>query len=98
MMPDILHREVSAHPAEFRRGLNLAFPGRVEDVGDVLRVPAADGEDAALEIHLTVGAPRAIASIRLPTLFVAIRFTAGSEAARQRMLAHMDRAMHRGGG
>lgn len=88
-------REVSAHPQEFKRGLALAFPGRVVDHGNLLR---ADDGTAALEIQLTVGAPRAIANLRLPTLFVKIVGTAGTMEQQQHMLKHMDRAMHRGGG
>jgi hypothetical protein len=88
-------REVSAHPQEFKRGLALAFPGRVDDQGHVLR---ADDGTAALEIQLTVGTPRAIANIRLPTLYVNILGTAGTPEQQQNMLKHMDRAMHRGGG
>jgi hypothetical protein len=36
--------------------------------------------------------------LRLPTLRARIRFTAGSEAACRRMLEHLDRVTHRGGG
>jgi hypothetical protein len=51
-----------------------------------------------MEISLVEGPPRTFAKLRLATLFVSIRFTAGSEEAQQRMLAQMDQAMHRGGG
>lgn len=99
-MPDkpptsTLQREVSASPEEFRRGLLLAFPGNVMGQGKTLSI--ANGH-AAMEISLVTGPPRTIANLRLPTLFVSIRFTAGSAEAQQNILAHMDRAMHRGGG
>ncbi len=99
-MPDkpptsTLQREVSASPDEFRRGLSLAFPGHVTEKGNIFNV---DTGSAAMEISLSVGSPRAIANLRLPTLHVNLRFTAGSATAQQEMLAHMDRAMHRGGG
>ncbi len=90
-----LEREVSAHPGEFRHGLLLAFPGCVTEVGGMLRVAAGP---AAMEIFLTPLAPRVIAALRLPSLQVIIRFTAGTPAEQQAMLARMDRAMHRGGG
>ncbi len=51
-----------------------------------------------MEISLVEGPPRTIANLRLPTLHVTLRFTAGSTAAQQEMLVRMDRAMHRGGG
>jgi len=99
-MPDklptsALQREISATPDEFRRGLLLAFPGKVKEPGNTLNIAASN---AAMEISLTVGPARTIANLRLPTLFVSIRFTAGSTEAQQSMLAQMDRAMHRGGG
>jgi hypothetical protein len=99
-MPDkpptsALQREISANPDEFRRGLLLAFPGKVTGQGNTLNIAASK---AAMEISLTVGPTRTIANLRLPTLFVSIRFTAGSAEAQQSMLAQMDRAMHRGGG
>jgi hypothetical protein len=92
---DTLLREVSAAPEEFRRGLLLAFPGNVTGQGNTLNIATGN---AAMEISLTVGPARTIANLRLATLFVSIRFTAGSAEAQQRMLAQMDRAMHRGGG
>lgn len=99
-MPDkpptsALQREVSATPEEFRRGLLLAFPGKVTGQGNIFNI---DSGSAAMEITVSLGSPRAIANLRLPTLHVTLRFTAGSTAAQQEMLARMDRAMHRGGG
>jgi hypothetical protein len=90
-----LEREVSALPGEFRHGLLLAFPDSVSEDDGMLRVVAGP---AAMEICLTPLAPRVIASLRLPRLQVNIRFTAGTPAEQQAMLARMDRAMHRGGG
>jgi len=92
---ELLQREISATPDEFRRGLLLAFPGQVEATEHTCLVTTAT---TAMEIRLNAGSPRIIAKLRLPTLQISIRFTAGDTAARQEMLAHMDRAMHRGGG
>jgi hypothetical protein len=91
----ILEREISIPPAEYKRALALAFPGQVRDAGDCLRV---DAGGTALEIKLTSGPPRVIASIRLPTLYVSMRFSGGGRELQQRVLAQMDLAMHRGGG
>lgn len=96
-MPDIqsLQREVSTEPGEFIRILRMAFPGRVEQAGDFFRI---DNGSTTMEISLAVGQVRRIANLCLPTLHVGIRFTAGTADEQQKMLAHMDRAMHRGGG
>ena len=99
-MPDkpptsTLQREVSAAPDEFRRGLLLAFPGNVTGQGNILNIASGN---AAMEISFVTGPPRSIANLRLPTLFVSIRFTTGSEDEQKALLAQMDRAMHRGGG
>ncbi len=92
---ETIEREVWATPEEFRHGLELAFPGRVSAHDGVLRV---DGGKAAMEIALTVMAPRAIALLNLPRLKVSIRMTAGTLEQRAAMLTRMDVAMHRGGG
>lgn len=102
-MPDphtnnTLHREVSASIAEFRHGLQRAFPAEFATAaaqGDPLRV---DADGATMEIALSEAAPRTIALLSLPTLHVTIRFVAGSPAQQQALLARMDRAMQRGGG
>ena len=91
----MLEREVSASPEEFLRGLRATFPGRVTEASGGISV---DGDGAVMKIALVPGAPRAIALLRLPTLRVSIRFAAGTPAQQADMLAHMDRAMHRGGG
>lgn len=90
-----LTREVSATRAEFRHGLAQAFPHGVEEDGNCFRL--SDGT-TALEIELTPQPSRHIAALCLPVLRVAIRFTAGSPAQQQALLARLDRAMHRGGG
>jgi hypothetical protein len=90
-----LEREVTATHGEFLRGLRLAFPGRVEEIDGRLCI---DDGQAAMAIALTVLPERRIALLRLPNLAVHIQFTRGSRAAQEAMLAHMDRAMHRGGG
>lgn len=93
--PEVPERDVSASPAEFRHGLALAFGDRITG-GPERYVIAADG--AAMEIDVEVGPPRVIAVLRLPTLRVRIRFTAGNAAQRKALLERMDRAMQRGGG
>lgn len=92
---DSLHREVTATRAEFLRGFGAAFPGYVESGPE--HYVARHGP-AVMEIRLLSAPPRRIASLLLPTLQVTIRFTAGTKAEREGMLAHMDRTMHRGGG
>ncbi len=90
-----LEREVSATPAEFAHGLRNAFPDGVR--GGPLEFQVVDGA-AAMEIRLVPGPERVIALLRLPTLTVRIRFTAGDAGARRAMLRRMDLAMQRGGG
>jgi hypothetical protein len=95
-MPMItLEREVTATRAEFVRGLQAAFPGRVEEIAERLRI---DDGRATMEISLTALPDRRIALLRLPNLRVHIRFTQGTRADQEAMLAYMDRATHRGGG
>lgn len=91
----VVEREVSASTGEFERGLDLAFPGRVERIGSGYRVAACD---ATMEIGVTPGPERVIALLRLPTIRVLIRFTGGDATSRARLLAHLDLATHRGGG
>jgi hypothetical protein len=90
-----LQREVSSTLEEFRRGLYQAFPGNVS--GDGLRYSVAM-DAAAMEIELTHLPDRVIALLRLPTLGVRIRFTRGDTEQCRRLLEHLDRVTHRGGG
>jgi hypothetical protein len=92
---EVQRREVSASPEEFLRGVHAAFPGQVNETADRVRV---DDGSTAMEITLVPGPPRIFGSLNLPTLRVTIRFLAGTPAQQASMLAHMDRAMHRGGG
>jgi hypothetical protein len=92
---ETIEREVWATAEEFRRGLSLAFPGRL-GVRDGLLCAADDG--AAMEIALEVLAPKTIALLNLPRMKVSLRMTAGTPEQRKAMLARMDLAMHRGGG
>lgn len=94
-VPEELEREVSATPAEFLHGLRNAFPDAIIENAFNFRVVT---DAAAMTIQLTPGPNRAIAMLRLPTLKVRIRFTAGAADARAAMLRRMDLAMHRGGG
>ena len=90
-----VEREVTASAAEFVRGLESAFPGAL--TGGPLGFRAA-GKGAAMEIELTRGADRRVGGLALPTLVVRIRFSGGDGEAQAALLAHMDRAMQRGGG
>jgi hypothetical protein len=93
--PETIEREVWTTPDEFRRGLDLAFPGRVTERNGILRV---DDGRATMEIALEMMTPRVIALLNMPRMKVSLRMTAGSAEQRAAMLAHMDMAMHRGGG
>ena len=86
---------MAASPAEFAHGLRIAFPDGVEGGPLQFRV-GRDG--VALTIDLAPGPDRVIGRLRLPNLRVRLHFTDGDAAARRRLLAHMDLAMHRGGG
>lgn len=91
----VIERELSATPAEFAHGLRLAFGEAVR--GGPLHFQV-HYKQAALDIDLTPGPERRIASLCLPTLHARLRFTAGDAAAQTRLLARMDLAMQRGGG
>jgi hypothetical protein len=92
---DDFEREISATPAEFAHGLRNAFAAAV--VGGPLHFEIV-GDQASMRIELEPGPDREIALLRLPTLVARIRFTAGTQQARQAMLRRMDLAMQRGGG
>ncbi len=92
---ETIEREVWATPDEFRRGLELAFPGRVSERDGLICVN--DGQ-ASMEIGLNELAPRKIALLKLPRMKVSLRMTAGSVQQQVAILARMDLAMHRGGG
>ena len=51
-----------------------------------------------LTITLTILPPRRIALLSLPELNAAFAFGGGSDAEQARVLEHLDRSMHRGGG
>ena len=88
-------RDVTSTPAEFDASLRQAAAGALDGGYPSYRV--ARGE-ARLQIDVVPGAERRIALVRLPTLIVTYRFTAGSQAAQEALLTQLDRAMHRGGG
>jgi hypothetical protein len=92
---DTIEREVWATPAEFRRGLALAFPAGLVERDGLLCV---DDGQAAMAIALEVMPPRTIALLHMPRMKVSLRMTAGSAEQRAAMLARMDLAMQRGGG
>jgi hypothetical protein len=90
-----LERDVSASVGEFVHGLKNAFPGALTG-GPLLFHASRNG--AAMEIELTPRADRVIGGLALPSLTVCIRFIDGNTQAQAALLAHMDRAMQRGGG
>jgi hypothetical protein len=92
---DALEREMSARPADIARGLAVAFPGAVQGGPNRFAVTVPG---AAMELQITPGPDRVIALLRLPTLTLSIRFTAGNAAAQGEMLRRFDLAMRRGGG
>ena len=93
--PGTVVRDVSSTSAEFDASLRQAGAERIDGASPLYRI--ADG-DVRLEIEIAVGPERRIGLIRLPTLIVTYRFTAGRPASQQALLARLDRAMHRGGG
>lgn len=96
VMPSLaLVRDVTATPAEFDASLRQAGAERVDGALPLYRI--ADG-DVRLEVEFAAGPERRIGLVRLATLIVTYRFTAGSPASQRALLARLDRAMHRGGG
>jgi hypothetical protein len=93
--PCVLVRDVTATPAEFDASLRQAGGGHVD--GALPLYTIADG-DVRLEVEVAAGPERRLGRIRLATLIVTYRFTAGRPAAQRALLARLDRAMHRGGG
>ena len=91
----VLVREVSATPAEYRHGVNLAFPGGVREAAG--RLCIEDG-GAVLEIGLEVLPPRVIAALQLPKLRATLTFTDGTAGQQASLLQRLDRATQRGGG
>lgn len=88
-------RDVSATPDELRRWVFAAYPeSSYRPPGSYL----IESGTAALELTATVGPPRRIALLSLPTLCIDYRFLHGSEAARHQLLQRLDQFMHRGGG
>ncbi|MGB5831625.1 MAG: hypothetical protein WBG92_06495 [Thiohalocapsa sp.] len=98
---------MSAIPADIARGLEVAFPGRVEGGPLVFRVTlsgaaaigtTAVSPPASMELAIAPGSERVIALLRLPTLRLSIRFPQGEPAIHRQMLARFDLVMRRGGG
>lgn len=92
-----LHREMTAHPAEYRRELGLAFPDGMTLAADGAGARVVVG-DVTLDVSWQVGAPCTIGLLHLPSLRVSLRFSGADCAAHRAVLARMDLAMHRGGG
>ena len=88
-------RDVSATETEFAASLRAACPGEVRGGPREFTVMS---RGAVLEIAIEPTAPRRIASIVLPRLIARYRFTRGTTEAQSVLLAHLDRAMQRGGG
>lgn len=88
-------RDITSTREEFDASLRQAAPGCVQ--GRIPKYLVSD-DDVRLQIEVEPGPERRIALMRLPTLIVTYRFTAGGRAAQEALLARLDRAMHRGGG
>lgn len=94
--PDGFVREVGATLAEFERGLRLAVPGCVSvPASGCLRV---ERDNVMLEVDIAALPERRLGLFRLPVLQARYRFLSGDVPARAALLAHLDRAMQRGGG
>ena len=94
--PEGFVREIGATTAEFERGLRLAVPAGVSVCPPAsLRVVRYG---VVLEIELTAQPERRLGLFCLPVLQARYRFVAGDVPARAALLAHIDRAMQRGGG
>ena len=88
-------RTVSASVEEFVRGVKAAYPDCSCTDGTRCRIEVPP---VSLTIELTPLPTRQIALLRLPQLRASFRFTGGSADACARVLEHLDRSMHRGGG
>lgn len=95
-VPVCFEREVTASPAQFERDLRKAWPAGVECVSD--RIFRLWGGALRLDVEVRPTGVRRLGLFELPRLVVTYRFEGGDEAARQRMLTVLDRAMQRGGG
>ena len=94
--PDGFVREIGATVAEFERGLRLAVPdGVARPQPGHLRVSVAGTQ---LSIEVTERPERRLGQFRLLVLLARYRFLSGDVPARLALLAHLDRAMQRGGG
>jgi hypothetical protein len=93
--PVVIERDVTSTVAEFDASLRSAAAGGLDGAAPHYRVT---GDGVQLEIDLAPGPERRIALLRLPTLRVTYRFTAGGAEQQRALLARLDRAMHRGGG
>ncbi|MCB1896232.1 MAG: hypothetical protein H6945_20355 [Zoogloeaceae bacterium] len=88
-------RDVSATLDELAAWIAKAYPdAERRGAGDHL---IAD-RGAVLELVATPGPERRIALLRLPTLRIRYRFTAGGAEACAALLHRLDLFMHRGGG
>ncbi|MCB1928438.1 MAG: hypothetical protein KDH17_10425 [Rhodocyclaceae bacterium] len=88
-------RDVSATLDELAAWISKAYPdAERRGVGDHL----ITRRGAVLELVATPGPERRIALLRLPTLRIRYRFTAGDAEDRAALLSRLDLFMHRGGG
>lgn len=95
MCEERLIREMAMTAQEFRRVLELAFPGGVIEQDGALGVSASG---AVMAITLRVLPPRKIGQLSVPRLEVHIRFRGVGVAQRLAWLAQLERAFQRGGG
>jgi hypothetical protein len=91
-------RTVSATLDEFVRGVRSAYPeAACSATAGGLRC-RIEVPPVVLTIDLEPLPPRRIALLALPQLVAAFAFSGGNAGERERVLAHLDRSMHRGGG
>ena len=87
-------KEMAIEAREFRRTLRRALPeARLVEEGDRFTLEDADG---TLEITLSDGRVRRIASLALPVLTARFRYIDHADPAAH--LARLERAFQRGGG
>ncbi|MCB1915820.1 MAG: hypothetical protein KDG52_08900 [Rhodocyclaceae bacterium] len=88
-------RDVSATLDELAAWIAKAYPEAEQRGAGDYRITH---RDAVLELLATPGPERKIALLRLPTLGIRYRFTAGAADDRAALLERLDLYMHRGGG
>ena len=86
---------MNSTPEAFRRALIQAFGPAVSDADAGLLL---DLDGVQLHFFLERQDPQRLGALQIECLMVAINACAGEEAAAEKLLAKVDRAMQRGGG